>query len=132
MKVKGNTAKVLWAIVIGAFVMVSCGGGEKASGGGSPSSVVTAFNRAIVEKNYKEALAYTDTREEDYELLEAWMGMMFDEMGGSSLYVLSEDMTEDGNVATVKVKLEKGCEVDTLCMEAVRVGGEWRVRLVSN
>ena len=132
MKVKGNTLKVLWAIVIGALVMVSCGGGEGGSTGGSPSSVVTAWCRAIVERNYKEALGYTDTRGEDCELLEAWMGMMFDEMGEVGMGVLSEEVSEGGEVATVKVKLERGCEVDTLWMETVRVGGEWRVRLVTN
>lgn len=132
MKVNGNTAKALCAILIGAFLVTSCGEGEKASVGNSPSSVVTAFNKAILEKNYKEALTYTDTRQEDYELFEAWMKMMFDEMGGSSLYVLSEDLSEDGNVASVKVKLENGKSIDTLYTQTVKVEGEWRVRLVSD
>ena len=96
------------------------------------SSVVTAFNRAILEKNYKEALTYTDTQQEDYELFEAWMKMMFDEMGGSSLHVLSEEMSEDGSGAWVKVKLESGRSIDTLYTHTVKVEGEWKVRLVSD
>ena len=132
MKVKGKTAKVLCAIVIGAFIITSCSGSEKASVGNSPSSVVTAFNRAILEKNYKEALTYTDTQQEDYELFEAWMKMMFDEMGGSTLHVLSEEMSEDGSGAWVKVKLESGRSIDTLYTHTVKVEGVWKVRLVSD
>lgn len=117
-------------VVILAF-MASCRNGHDEVQDSTPSATVEAFNKAVLAKDYKRALACTDTRADDYELFEAWMKMMFDELGAATLDVVSEELAPDGAGATVGVRLASGKECDTLYLVTVRVGDRWRVSLVS-
>ena len=119
-------------MLVTVVVMAGCRGSAAVKQEDSPSGVVTAFDEAILAKDYRGALLMTDTEEDDYELYEAWLRMMFDEMEGSRLVVLGAELTEDGKEASVRVKLESEGSSDTLYTHTVKTDGGWKVRLVSN
>lgn len=98
----------------------------------SPSETVSRFNTAVLAKNYTKALKQTDIEEDEYALYEAWLGMMFDELGNASLDVVSENVAADGNSAMVKVKLTNGKTNDTIYTETIKRDGVWKVRLASD
>ena len=124
------TQSLLYVAVV--FCLAGCKGDADAARQDTPTGAVAAFNKAILAKDYRQALTMTDIGEEDYPLFEAWMKMMFDEMGDSTLEVLSAELSEEGNSAAVKVKLTNGGEVDTLYTHTVKSDGVWKVRLVSD
>ena len=124
------TQSLLYVAV--AFCLAGCKGNGDTARQDTPTAAVAAFNKAILAKDYKQALTVTDTRQEDYPLFEAWLKMMFDEMGGSTLEVLSAEISDEGNSVAVKVKLTNGNDIDTLYTHTVKTDGVWKVRLVSD
>lgn len=127
-----SIARAVVVMLVTVVVMAGCRGSAAVKQEDSPSGVVTAFDEAILAKDYRGALLMTDTEEDDYELYEAWLRMMFDEMEGSRLVVLGAELTEDGKEASVRVKLDSEGSTDTLYTHTVKTDGGWKVRLVSN
>lgn len=127
-----RTTVYLLILSVMVFVFTGCGNDKGVGMQNTPSGVVSQFNGAILEREYREALGYTDTRAEDYELYEAWMRLMFDELRGSSLEVLSEERSVDGESASVKVRLTNGKTSDTLYTLTVLDEGVWKVQLTVN
>lgn len=117
-------------ILIALILFLSgCKSDSAQSNRNTPSATVASFNSAILARDYKRALTLTDTDEEEYPLYEAWMKLMFDEMTGATLDVLTEEIAPDSSSALVKVKLTNGKTHDTLYTKTVKAGGLWRIRL---
>lgn len=116
-------------LIVLAILMAACTNNDDVESGKSPSATVSKFNAAILEKDYRRAVTLTDTEEEDYALYEAWLKLMYDEMAGAKLEVLSEDVAADSSSALVRVELINGKTHDTLYTQTVKVGGRWKVSL---
>ena len=115
-------------ILMSALTLNSCNN-KKEPLGTTPSGVVSAWSKAVLDKKYEQALRLTAISEEDYPLYEAWMKMMFDELDGVSLDVVSQELSDDGDYATVNVTMTNGKEIDTIQVQTVKIEGLWKVRL---
>ncbi len=128
---------ILWSAII-AFIFAACGGSSN-----TPSSTVEAYFNAVKAGKYEKSLKYlaVESESEDGKLTEkeeaqmlALAGKMEEsmkEVGGiESFEVLSETIAEDGNTATVEVKLTNGNgDSDDSSMKLKKVNDEWKIDL---
>jgi hypothetical protein len=125
-------------MIIGiATFMTSCG-----SGTNSPSAAAGEIVELIQDGDYGKIvdhLYFESSEGEDVEaqkemlaaILEEKAGKSIEQQGGLKDYeILEEEIAEDGNSATVRVKYyyEDGTE-DTQNMDFVNVDGEWLLTL---
>lgn len=125
--------KFLYSILIASALccLTACGGDdEKTTDGNNPADTATAFNTALMQGNYNEALRLSDTDEEDYELMSAWLRMIFEGMT-ARLDVIGTEMDSTGRGAVVAVKMSDAAESDTLFTQMKKVGEEWKVCMVA-
>lgn len=110
-----------------------------ACNGSKPGSTVEAFLHDIQNEKYQEAsqLVYVENaaEAEEVEALCEKMGSYTKEAGGIKSYeVVSEDIAENGETATVKVKIifnaiPEGTEpeINTYCLR--KVDKQWKIDL---
>lgn len=132
--------KKLFFILAVAFVaifMVSCGGSSNA-----PSKTVTAFYDAIKSKNYDKAIGlfYKDKDEKmtDSEVQKVKALLMasqeqMDKKGGiKDVEILNEEIAQNGETATVKVKVVYGDDSDDEeNVDLKKVDGKWKMKFSS-
>lgn len=116
---------VLVVAVAAIFGMTAC----KSS---SPSDTVNAYYKALQVPDYEKALSYTDItdQEEIQKQLEKFKGF---NMKVVDFEILSENISEDGNSATVEVKqsvtssFNETPQEDTKTLNLVKVDGKWKL-----
>lgn len=116
---------------VSACLLSSCNHGSEPQAS-TPSGVVKAWSKAVMDKDYPTTLKLTDIAEEDFPLYEAWMEMMFDEMDGTSMEVVSQALSDEGDNATVKVTLKSEKDLDTILIRTAKRDGLWKVCLDSD
>ena len=116
---------VILCAVVAVFGLISC----KSS---SPSATVEAYYKALQAGDYEKALSYTDITDQKEIQRQIEKFKAFD-IKIVDFEVLSENVSEDGNSATVKVKItetspsREAPEEGTKELELVKVDGKWKI-----
>lgn len=124
---KSITKYMAVAYFVWSMLLLSCAD-DKQQLLTSPRVAVSSFAQAIETKDYDKALLCTTTDSADYSLMKAWMRMMFDEQKNTTYETLSESYMQDSK-AEVEVRVVSPREVDTIYIQTIKVGDQWRVNL---
>lgn len=126
--------KIVWVLMISAFLF-SCGGGSDSK----PADQVDKLIKSIEKGDYDTAIdclameGKTLTDEEKTKLnamLGMTKGVIDSKKGIASSEVIEENVSEDGNTATVKIKYVYGNgDEDTSEYNLVKEDGAWKVKM---
>ena len=114
---------VILCAFVAVFGLTSC----KSS---SPSDTVKAYYKALQAGDYEKALSYTDITDQEViqKQIEKCKELDFKVV---DFEILSENVSEDGNSATVEVKtsvtFEGETDEATQKLKLVKVDGKWKI-----
>lgn len=123
--------KILMTLFVAAATIAFVG----CKSGNGPSKAVDAFMTCMQNGQFSEAVDMIDGAEdvtaEEREFVVGLMESIGDELKGMTYEILEETIAEDGNSATVKVKMVSSeGEEDTNDINVVKGEKGWRVSLI--
>ena len=132
---------ILLTVVVVALGACSGGGGQQADM--TPREVAEGFVKAMQEQDVIKATGYFDTKGVDLNVLpESVKNQLAEEIGGlfsemtgvagemKSYEILSEEISEDGNSAVVKVKLIFDVAPVEISLKLAKdSSGAWKVKM---
>lgn len=113
--------------VILVFAFTSCGNTT------SPKDVVNDYYAALQKGDFEKALSYT-TMTNSEEIQQSVKKMQGIEFNVSEYEILDEEIAEDGNSATVKVKFSytssfnKNPEEKNETLNLIKEDGKWKIK----
>ena len=113
------------------MALVSCGGGN------SPSGTVKSYLDCLKSGKYEKAIGYFDLDKSDeaqLKMLVSKMEQSIKEQGGLTSYELvkgGETISEDGNSASVAIRMTMGDETEESTLKLKNIDGEWKIDLLS-
>jgi hypothetical protein len=123
----------VFAMAFCTMLLVACSLNSK-----SPSNTVKKYLECLKSGQYEKAIGYFDLEDQSDEtelkMLAEKMGKSIQEKGGLKSYELVKDgetISEDGNSASVAVKITFGDETKENTFKLNKVNKEWKIDLLS-
>lgn len=116
---------VILCAVAAVFCLASCSSS-------SPSNVANAYYKALQKGDYEKALSYTDLTDQEEIQQQIAKFKAFD-VKVTDFEVVSEEIAEDGNSATVCVSVTQTSSMDKEPktkenkLQLVKVDGKWKI-----